>query len=298
MPEIVPWVEAAIALIGLLLASLPQLTSKTRLRAKINFWGNQASSSDLEHDRKIAESLRRDASARLLALETYPSWHFLFPMYVFSAGFLVAGSLGSWIGGKYPGSFDYWQFGDGDPLLPFVGALGFLLVLGGMVGLGLVRLWRRRVRRNYLRAETIIRQKTVSFNAKGSPVGVHHPHGDLKLSILQGAGIMSFSMGLYALTVLTFFLISVGGLSSSPLPEGYGVFVSLLIIGGSFFTVMGFGGVHDLFTMERSTWTHPMPLTTAAAEKAESPVEQSGRSTRVTWWRRVLPPSKLPVRNS
>jgi hypothetical protein len=56
MPEIV---QAVIALAGLLIASLPQLTSKARLRAWVIFWGNQTSASDLEHDRKIAESLRR-----------------------------------------------------------------------------------------------------------------------------------------------------------------------------------------------------------------------------------------------
>jgi hypothetical protein len=298
MPEIVPWVQAVIATAGLLLASLPQWTSKARLRAKVTFWGNQTAASDLEHDRKIAESLRREASARLLALETYPSWRFLFPLYVLVTGLLLAAFLGTAIGDKYPEPFDYWQLGEPDPFLPTGSTLGFILVLGGLYGLGRVRLRRRRVMRNYLQGETITRKKTIIFNAKGSPIGIQEPHGDLKLSIPQGLGILSFSIGTYVLTALISFMTTSRVFSSTPLPTGYSEIFFLMLFGGPLLTLYGLGGFVDLFTMESTPWTHPMPLTAAAAKKAKDSEEEAPVPVGMPWWRRFAPASKRPIRDS
>jgi uncharacterized protein YjeT (DUF2065 family) len=297
MPEIVPWVQAVIAFAGLLLASLPQLTSKARLRARVIFWGNQTSACDLEHDRRIAESLRREASARLLALETYPSWRFLFPLYGLFTGLSLAVFLGASMGEKYPDPFDFWQLGD-DPFLPVGGIFGFVFVLSGLFGLGVVRLWRRRVMQNYLQAETITREKSIIVNAKGSPVGLQDPHGALELSIPQGLGLLSFSIGTYAMTALSSFMVACGRFQGSPLPGGYGDFFSLMLLGGSLFTVLGVSGIVSVFTLESSTWTHPLPMTAAAAKKPQDTEEESSRSNQVNWWRKIFSASKPPARDS
>lgn len=253
----------------------------------MTFWGNQTSEMDLEYDRNVAQSLRREASARLLALETYPSWRFLVPLYALAAGFFGAWYLGTSIGEKYPASFDYWELSEVDPFLPVFALFGFFFILSGLTGLGLVRLWRKRVMQNYLRADTITRGKKVVFNDKGSPVSVQEQHGDLKLSILQGLGILSFSLGVYALNVLISFFATYGGPTASPMPQEYTGFLLAVGAVGFILTMLGLDGVTDLFTMESTSWKHPMPLTKAAAKTVEDPGQaEIRRSSKMRWLRR------------
>ncbi len=139
---------------------------------------------------------------------------------------------------------------------------------------------------DYLRAETITRGKKVIFDDNGSPMRLQEQHGDLKLSIPQGLGILSFSLGIYALNVLFSFFAVYGGHNVSPLPQDYTVFLFSTVAVGLIFSMLGLDGIRDLFTMESTVWEHPMPLTEAAAKTVEDPEQgEMRRSSKMRWLR-------------
>jgi hypothetical protein len=96
MPNL-PW-EALLTLLGILAASLPQLTSHNRLTKRITFWTGQVGSLEPGYERDVAEGLRREATGRLLALEVYPAWKLLWPLYSGVLALLLAVLIGIAIG--------------------------------------------------------------------------------------------------------------------------------------------------------------------------------------------------------
>ena len=88
--DFAPWAEVLAVLIVGALASVPTLTLGTRLRNRISFWSSQVQGTDLDYDSRFAESMRRDATARLVALEAYPMWRSLASAYGAYLGLAMA----------------------------------------------------------------------------------------------------------------------------------------------------------------------------------------------------------------
>lgn len=271
--------EALFTLLGVVLASLPQLTSKGRLRNRISFWTAQAQGTTLEYDHKVAESFRREATARLLALEAYPALRLLVPAYMIFVGPLASSSLGAAIGDSYPSFVTIEAINEQDPLLP-----GFALVIvpvimaTGLLALAQVIKHRRRAVDMYLHAEAFIRVPDPYSDSIGE-----EPSGAGAIKWLHLLGALAFSLGIYFTLALVFAALSADQFFLSA-ETSWPIFALAV---GCLLTTAGAVGVYDLFKAEYREWAFPFPLEGEAARRRSVPAaeEVSPRlGAERTWW--------------
>lgn len=278
MPDFLPWAQALIALLGIALASLPSLTSKARLRSRITFWAAHGKDSQFEYDRRFAESLRRDATARLVALEAYPAWHFLSATYVTFLGIAFAWVVGADMGRTYPATWTPERLLDSnnpDMAMPGLPTIGPLLLVAGAMRLARVVILRRRVAEQYLRGETI-RRGTVAVQKSERVVAIEYAQGPMHLKWSVLLGLLAFSLGLYIIIIVVSFWVSSGAVPGKP----EDTFLSYMLYGSMLGTVLMIPGglsVVDLFLDEKKRWNHPRELTPAASVARRE-------NTKIRWW--------------
>jgi hypothetical protein len=284
--QLLPWAQALIALLGIALASLPSLTSKARLRNRITFWTAQGKDAKLEYDRKFAESLRRDATARLVALEAYPAWHFLAATYGTFLGVGLAWVVGSDMGGTYP---DTWMperlFNSDNPdmALPGLPIVGPIFLVFGVMRLARVVVLRQRVAEQYLRGETI-RRGTVAVRKSDKVVAIEDAQGPMHLKLSVLLGLLSFSLGLYIVIIVVSFSVVSGAIPGKP-DDSFLTFVLYGAMLGTMLTLIGALSVIDLFLDEKKRWNHPRELFPAASivRTANSPDVSEQQPKRGRW---------------
>lgn len=257
-----PW-EALVALLGVLAASLPQLTSSSRLRGKISFWTSQVQSQNLDYDRKVAESSRRDATARLLALQAYPAPRLLIPLYgTFTGlyfGYAIVESL------TEPERISLRFLIDYDPLALFAFVLGIVLVMGSLLEILRVLRFRRTIERDYLDAKMLVRQHDDSKFPLPPSLNLQ--------GILQLLGALLLSCGLLSLSVFASASAALGSINpwegNAENPRS----LTTLLIFGAFLTYAGIEVLHAGVSLEKIPWLNPRPL----SEKVANP-DTAGRS--------------------
>jgi hypothetical protein len=284
--ELLPWAQALIALLGIALASLPSLTSKARLRNRITFWTAQGKDAELEYERKFAESLRRDATARLVALEAYPAWHFLAASYGTFLGIALAWVVGSGIGTTYPATWTperLFNSDNPDMALPGLPIAGPLFLVAGVMRLARVVVLRQRVAEQYLRAETIGRG-TVAVKKSDKVVAIEDAQGPMHLKWSVLLGLLSFSSGLYIIVIVVSFLV-VSGAAPGKTDDSYLTFMIYGAMLGTMLALVGTLALVDLFLDEKKRWNHPRELTPAAsAVRGGNSPDISEQQTKNSWW--------------
>lgn len=275
----IPW-EALVGLVALLLTSLPQLTSRARLRRKMSFWAEQVQSTDIGYDRDLAEGFRRQASAKLLAVEAYPAYTFLIPLYVALTGLLGAFLFGAQLGAIYPHPVD------ARSLLALVPPPELIYEVSGPGFIFVAVFWmtrviesRRQIADKYLTARVIERKGPERSNAPWARV----------------IGLMAFSVGSYGLIVTFVFILRIGP-AASAMTTFSSFVVSLSALGSLMATVAGFV-VWEHSVRGAPSWKHPILLSDEAAATRLSQSEQQGGRPRGTavvkqaekpWWQRLL----------
>lgn len=264
--ELLPWAQAFIALLGIALASIPSLKSTARLRSRISFWTAQGKDAELEYDRKFAGSLRRDATARLVALEAYPAWHFLAASYGTVLGLALAWVVGSDIGTTYPATWTPERLFNGENLdmaLPGLPIAGPLFLVTGVMQLARVVVLRQRVAEQYLRGETI-RRGTVAVRKSDKVLAIEDAQGPMHLKWKVLLGLLSFSSGLYIIIIVVSFGLVSGAVPGEPEDK----FLTFMLYGamlGFVLTFLGSLSVVDLFLDEKKRWSHPRDLAPAVS---------------------------------
>lgn len=285
MQEVGTWAQVLIALVGVALASLPQLTYRARLRNRISFWTSQVQGTDLEHDRKIAESLRRDATGRLLALDAYPAWRFLIAAYSILAGLLTAMYFGYQIARSYPNLRPLRSLIDPNDVLPVftASALGFLFIWQGLFELKHVILSRRRLAARYLKAETLSRAEAT-----------RDVRSSRKMGWLNILGLLVFSVGIYVLTIGASIIgagLTIAMVEGIPIgdvdPRRWRDGVPIFMLGS---LVMAFGlysiAMFLLADQKEWEWKHPRPLNEVASAVQTKLREEPEHHRKGPWWQR------------
>lgn len=271
------FVTLVAALVGIVVA-VTQLTSAARLRHKVSFWTEQITSASLDTDRALAVSVRRDATARLLALEAYPGRRFLVPSLFVLLGVLLAALVGYELGGVLPADLTLDNIPSGVLIFPpMLGGVGFLG--GGVLDLARVMRWRVRIARQYLAGESL----KLGYRVHMADDGVIHmeeAQGDISMSWRQLASLYFFAFASFATTTLIFLEIGAGfSLALDSLPW----LVIVLPVAGAA-TFVGVASIDDLFRDERLEWEHPRPLP-PANEPTLTDLETEPNIGR---WRRFL----------
>ncbi|MBO0910121.1 hypothetical protein [Arthrobacter sunyaminii] len=272
--------EVLVALLGVVAASLPQLTSNSRLRGQISFWTSQVQSQNLDYDRQVAESSRRDAAARLLALQAYPARRLLLPLYgtllVPLVGYTLVLNLSE------PERISLRFLVEYDPGLFLVSIL-----FGAASLFECLQILRQRhiIIRNYLDGELLERKEIVFRPAPpiyDIPLGIH-----LSLQLL---GVLLLSCGLFLLSIFFFASAALGsfipweGNAERP-SDLFGLFMS-----GTLLTLIGISAIYFVLSLEQYNWINPRPLSAKAskpvtppssAPPCEAPTDSAGRGWTV-----------------
>lgn len=287
--DFAPWAEVLAVLIVGALASLPSLTLGTRLRNRINFWSSQVQATDLDYDSKFAESMRRDATARLVALEAYPMWRSLTSAYGFYFGLIMAVAVGFEIGEAYPvwAPERLWFSADTD-LFPGMKFAGFLFILGGVIEFVSVGVARHRVARQYRKAEVITRGRIVVVNPDQSR-SIESAQGPLEIRLGGWLALTAFSLGVYVVTILVTAAVVLG----APLKPGdpYLPYAILGLSFGGVLTLFAGASVLSLIQDENETWKHPRALGKSASRVQTAGGPDLGQQeVGPRWWRRIGKP--------
>lgn len=258
----IPW-EALVGLLGLLL-SLPQLTSAARFRRRMSFWAEQVQSTDIGYDRDIAEGFRRQASAKLLAVEAYPAYKFLVPLYSAFIGLLSAFGFGASLGGVYPKPVSAESLSAQEPGALAFGLTGLGFVFASIVGMAAVVDFRRQVADKYLKAQVIERGQKISLGAKNQVV-VEHVREPFKVPWGRALGVVAFSLGLYVLVVNVVFTLRIGFSALDEMTTLGGSILFLSTIGAILLTSFVGPIIWNLFVPGDARWKHPITLSAEAA---------------------------------
>lgn len=291
----IPW-EALVGLLALLLTSLPQLTSRARLRRQMEFWAGQVQSTDIGYDRDVAEGFRRQASAKLLGVEAYPAYKFLFSLYVAFIGLLSAFSFGAELGAIYPGpvtSRTFSEQGLSGGVLEVSGA-GFFIV--SIILMATVVEFRRQVADKYLHAQVIERGRKKMLAENGRYVS-EDVRKRLEPSAARVLGVIAFSVGNYVLVVNAVFVLRVG---LDVVGDMTTLGTSVLLwstVGAILLSVVAAPIVWELLFPSEPGWRHPIPLSDEAAGTRLSVSEPQvvipdkaavAEQVQWPWWHRLL----------
>ncbi|MEJ1180393.1 MULTISPECIES: hypothetical protein [unclassified Pseudarthrobacter] len=239
----------------------------------------------MDYDSRFAESMRRDATARLVALEAYPMWRSLASAYGAYLGLVMAVAVGFEIGEVYPvwAPERLWFSADID-LFPGMRLAGFILILGGVIELVRVGVNRHRVARQYLKAEEITRGRIVVVNSDQSR-SIESAQGPLEITLGGWLALTAFSLGVYLVTILLTATLVSGG---DPMKPG-DPYLPYAIFGFSFGSVLTlFGGlsVLPLIQDEKETWKHPRTLgKSASVVRTDGGTDRRQQEVRPRWWR-------------
>lgn len=245
----IPW-EALVGLAGLLL-SLPQLTSRARLRRRMSFWAEQIQSTDIAYDRDVAEGFRRQATAKLLAVEAYPAYTLLVPLYSAFIGLLSAFSSGAVLGEVYPNhvsieSLAASESGTGALLFGLVGP-GFIYV--SILGMASVVGARRDVADKYLTARVMKRQAREPF----------------RIPVAEVFRVVAFTLGVYLFIVCLIFWLVVGNEALTEMTAlGSRVLIGS-VLGAILLMLVGGPLVQRFFEPTDAAWKHPITLSAEVA---------------------------------
>ena len=244
-------VAIAASLAGVLVA-VSQLTSTSRLRRDSKFWSEQMQSMDLEQDRAVAQSLCRDATARLIALQAYPArkvfaWVFLALLSVYSVG-----AAGHAAGTLATGDYTYRTFQEQglDPASTIL--LGVVIFNLALVQVSAVVERRGILAQRYLEGLGLTTSPQLDERREDAPVG-------RRQSCLGFMGVMGFGLGIFLLVAVMSFAI---GLPKGDAPDASTIpdwlFIPLVV--GVPLALAGLSPVLDMFHPERIDWVHPRAL--------------------------------------
>ncbi|SEQ03851.1 hypothetical protein [Arthrobacter sp. OV608] len=241
---LVPVVAVIGSLVGILVA-LDQITAGSRLRRQAIFWREMSQNVEVSHDAAVFQSLEREASAKLIALQALPARKLLLPAFMVTSAIAFAFSIGMALGhipaadwnwtraiektSEQGADMIFW------PLIPFLigkGILDFLNLL----------LERSQIATAYLDGRTVdVKRFRIDDR---SPMDAFGWAGLFQL--------LAVSLGLAS--TATAIGASTGGMS----PNSW---TSWLLLGGAALlfwpALMLFANVQHVTTRE---WRHPRPL--------------------------------------
>lgn len=251
--EVLPILVAVIAsLVGVIVA-VSQFTSTSRLRKRAGFWGEQVQASELKRDHQVNQSLYREAMARLVALEAYPSSKLLWPMTLIVVATYGVGGAGYVAGGLVPDRLSIDNLQEGGIEVIFL-VFSVLFLAMGTSSIASVVVRRRRLARQYLEGTRLSLEKP-AIQQDAETVG-------LNMSCLGYLGLYAFSVGTCSIIAFVSFSSAAprGALLSFMGGWGAGLWMLsfLLFFVGSF-------TVFSLFHQETRDWEHPRELSTQAA---------------------------------
>lgn len=265
------------ALVGIVVA-VTQLTSAARLQRKISFWTEQIVSSSFDTDRTLAVSVRRDTTARLLALEAYPAYRFLIPSLFVLSGVLLGVLTGYELGGVLPADLTLDNIPSGATILLAI-PVGVLILVGGTFELARVMRWRVRIVWKYLNGEALRRGRTAHVAGDGV-IHVEEAQGDISMSWRQLAGLYLFAFASFA--TITLISLEIGAGYRAAL-EAFPWLVIVIPLSGTV-AFIGVLMMEDIFSGERLRWEHPRPLPPAN----EPTSTETETKSNIGGWRRFV----------
>ncbi|QSZ47915.1 hypothetical protein [Arthrobacter sp. D5-1] len=272
---IVPVVTIVGSLLGILIA-LDQITAASRLRRRAVFWREMASQSNaLPRDVAVFQSLQREATARVIALQLLPARRIIWPAITLVFAISASAMLGFMVGQIPPNELTWdkaWQKPTDETGIPFY------LVMPSVIGLSIVSfinmsLSRGRIIKDHLNGKNL---RTVFIDdAYRTPVDSLGWAGFLQVSI--------FSLGLAAVPA------GIGGIAAAGIqtPLSPPLWAVLFAIAGPPILLLTSASlISKARGMSELEWQHPRPLAPRLGRSRSS--KAAGTSERVHT-RRVTP---------
>lgn len=240
-------VATVASIIGVFVA-IDQLTSGSRLRRQASFWAEQIGAADLVQDRAVAQSLYRETTSRLIALQAYPGrrlsgWVTLafFSIYSVGATAFLTGTMAT-------DDFTYRKLREQgvDPL--------FLLISWSTLQLALYKVanvfvQRRLMARHYLEGGSLTTKAQFNENELDTTEGIKQSAWDIFRVMMGTAGACL----LIAATSFAAGLPRADSPDATTLPE----WLFFVVMAGLLLFFLGLFPVMDMFNQERSGWEHP-----------------------------------------
>lgn len=276
--ELLPALVAAAASLLGIVVGIGQLTSAARLRRRATFWSEQLSAAELAHDRAVAQSLHRETTANLIALQAYPSKTLLWQAQFILIGLYGVGATGYLAGTLAPNNITFQNLRDQgtEPVL--------LLVLVTTLNLGLANVAsilerRRRVARWYLDGRDLAREQQGDEDANSNH------------SFLDSLGLLAFSTGICLLIAVVSFAAGIPKGETSSLALASGWYLGGVMAGVPL-TLLGLRTVLKRFSRSSNDWLHPRVLSPEAKRlhtaepqsHVETGVEEKGSESKVSKW--------------
>lgn len=237
------FLAAAASVLGIVVA-VSQLTSASRLRRQATFWGEQSRSADSTYDRSVAQSLHRDATARIIALDAYPGKKILGPAFTTLVGLYGPIVVGYTVGSNSPNGLTLPNLSE-QGIEPIVLVCVPILVMG-IFGLASVTVRRRNLASKYLAAKDL---------------AIEHPQqSDLEATVgliitwRTFLGVCAFSLGISLLLTLFSFIAGMPKGDPSSFPSGW---ILAFVPAGFVLSLIGSSSVVNLFRQGPIAWHHP-----------------------------------------